>query len=835
MTTQNPYDLPAPLHLPRALTLAADARLSRTDYTDDQSWEFSVGAQDSPALALQTRYGGRVGLASLVPMWLLDGRTIYQAMTYTRPPQMTAFAPGYVRAEAGLAPNLALTADVWVMESHAVGARYTVVNTGAQDALLRLDLFGHVGMGGRALRLAVLTLDDGRSALALGDFAGLRPIVLMQDGGAQITPNGKASPKLSQAVSIPAGGVIMLRWVHAGLRDLRDSLALAESWLAEDWDAHFRAVNLAAEAIPTVRTGSPELDSVIALSYHTLVQAVLRPTGALPHATFVTARQPQHGYSANGDGSDHERAWSGQPAQLAYPVALALAQIDPALAQGIVLNALAVQTPEGGIDARPGMAGQRQGFASPPLLAALTWEVYQISGDEAFLRAALPGLVRFFNYWLARGAGGLPAWDDERQTGYLYFPTFGRGSQWAQNADIRHVVGPDMAAYLLAEAGSLAQIACALGDDGLAATVTAQQDALRGWLEALWDGERERYAYHDRALRAVSRPVMLLTDARADEDHFIAQKLPTPARLIVRVTGGTGKTPRLTLLLDGTDADGSPVSEMASPPAFGWYRGYGVYTSQHVYAALDRVRVEGLSRVYRLEVTTLDTTRTDLNTLLPLWGANLPQPRAEALVKLATGPFWRPNGVSMTPHDDPDFDPSNQRGSGGVWPLWAGLVGLGLWRHRRYAEAVTLLHRLLTAQAAALLADGHFHEFYHSDEPQGLGEAGSLSGIAPLHLLMRTLGVLITSSSSAWVGGVFAWGAPVTVQQHGVTVTRSSTGTQVAFPSGYVADIEADAEWQRVDDPAPLATGTLSTPAAPPRPAAEQPSAGRVVIRVELE
>src|SRR5450432_3570564 len=48
---------------PLALQLAADARLSQTDYFDDQVWELALGSPGNPALALQTSYGGRIGLA----------------------------------------------------------------------------------------------------------------------------------------------------------------------------------------------------------------------------------------------------------------------------------------------------------------------------------------------------------------------------------------------------------------------------------------------------------------------------------------------------------------------------------------------------------------------------------------------------------------------------------------------------------------------------------------------------------------------------------------------------------------------------------------------------
>ena len=41
--------------MPFSLPLAADARLSATDYLDDQVWEMRLGWAGFPALTLQTR------------------------------------------------------------------------------------------------------------------------------------------------------------------------------------------------------------------------------------------------------------------------------------------------------------------------------------------------------------------------------------------------------------------------------------------------------------------------------------------------------------------------------------------------------------------------------------------------------------------------------------------------------------------------------------------------------------------------------------------------------------------------------------------------------------
>jgi hypothetical protein len=77
---------------------------------------------------------------------------------------------------------------------------------------------------------------------------------------------------------------------------------------------------------------------------------------------------------------------------------------------------------------------------------------------------------------------------------------------------------------------------------------------------------------------------------------------------------------------------------------------------------------------------------------------------------------------------------------------------------------------------------------------------------------MRSLGVRIISHAKVWVGGPFAWENPVVMQQHGVTVRRSSTGTRIEFPSGYSSDISGD-DWQEISDPNPV-----HPPPVPPVP-----------------
>lgn len=786
---------------PLCLTLAADARFSSTDYLDDQIWEVVLKTGESPGLALQTRYGGRVGLASLVPMWFHEGRPIYQAQAYAKPPYVTAFAPGYIRIQATLTSQLALQAEYWAMESHAVGAKFTLANAHVEPTSVRVELVGFVASSGKEQRTSLIHLPDGSNALSLGKVGDIKPIVLLE--GARSTPEavGSESHKLSVEVTIPGRKKTVVRFVQAARPGASDSAALAQKWLTVDWDEAFKQIATAEDSIPQIETGDVETDTTIAFAWKELVQAFLKPTASLPNASFVSTRQPAHGFNNAAD-----RGWKGQAVHHSYLAGLAAASVSPTLAQGLIQNYLALQQPDGWIDARPGLGGQKQNELAAPILARLSWGIFQYTEDSDFIREAFPKLRLFFNRWFKpdtdRDGDGLPEWQSEAQSGFVYNPTFATWQAWGGGADIRCVESPDLAAYLLSEAYSLREMAYFLRDTAAESELKSRIADLEKGLESLWKPELGRYAYRDFQSHQTLSGLPIITDARASEELFPSVSLPQPNRIVIRVSGGVNLLPRMTLHIDGIDATGQKISESATGEQFTWAGGRGVYTTQHIYAQVDRIQTSGLSRVYRIDAHSVDLSRLDINALLPLWTPGRPAEHAEALIKLLSDPqhFWRESGVAMQSGLDSLFDPSNANGSGAVWPYWLTLIGEGLIESGQMQLATELLRRLIRVQVQVLKEQKAFAEFYHSDQAKGLGESGHLSGIVPLHLLMRTLGVRVISAGKVWVGGAFHWDTPMTIRQRGVTIIRSAEGTQISFPSGYETSVSGE-KWKEVIDP----------------------------------
>lgn len=777
-------------HDPAAPTLAADARLSYTDPADDHIWALAQGEGSSTALSLHTRYGGRVGMVSLAPLWWLGGRAIHAAADYHAAPVITAFAPAYLQAEAKLTPTILLLAQYWAFDSHSIGGQFMLANAGDTAVDITLHLVGFIAHERHETHPVPLPLPAGGHALMLGHIGDLFPAVLLENGQA-----GESGHSLTMTLVIPPNGKRELRWTQAALTDPTASLARARAILRDDWTVHHTRVMQAAEIIPAIETGDADTNAAFAWSYHQLVQSFVHPAGGLPHLHPVPVRQPNRGF--------HGSSGSLHPAE-AYLIALAAAPVDAALAQGIIRNYLSVQREDGWIDLYPA-GGRGRDLLCLPILARLAWGIFHYTEDDVFLRETYNGLRRFFDRWFApdldTDGDGLPEWQSEMQLPYPHIPAFARSVPWGAGTDIRTVESPDLIAYLHSEAISLHEISYYLRlppDEPLKARMAALRDAL----EALYQPTLGRYAHRDRDTHAAHAGEIILADGTGDEEHLLAHTLRVPARLVVRVTGGLERAPAMTLHIEGVDAAGQPVVETADERRFVWSSGKGVYTTRAVFSVVNRLWLDGLVRVYRVSAAVPAIDRLDISAVVPLWSVGIPRERSEGIRALLQDErtFKRGSGIPVVPASDPDYDPASARGAGGVWPFYVTLIGEGLIESGHFDEAAALLHRFVTNQTRALKAQQHFSEFYHAEAPQGLGEQGHIGGIVPLHLFLRIAGVRIISPRVVWAGGAFHWPQPVTIRQRGVTVERSANGTKVLFPSGKSVTLEPDAPLQEIYD-----------------------------------
>ena len=429
---------------PLALRIAADTRLTPTDYADDQSWELSLNGGEPPAMAVRTTFGLRARDLRLFPLFSENDRSISDPADFVGQPALRAFFVNYLRVEFEPLPDLLVTAHYWVVESHVLAGQFTLVNRDPEQRTrtVTVSLAGLLKplAGGdapeRPARGAAQNRPLGPSqreefAVLEGQTGNLNIIVAMDE---EARGDSAPHPLLARTVELPAGEPMAVRWACAARPSTAEGLVLLREAFAREWEGEFARLELVNESLLEIETGDKDWDAALAFAQNVSLRCFVGPTDKLPYPSFVFSRNPDRGYSRKGDGSDHSWLWDGQVATEAYVALPNIVHAAPELAKGVLLNWLAIQDERGFIDWKPGLAGQRNKALCIPILASLAWKIYEDTQDLTFLDQCYLGLYRFFNAWFSsrhdRDGDGLPEWSHTIQSAFDDNPSFVRWQKW---------------------------------------------------------------------------------------------------------------------------------------------------------------------------------------------------------------------------------------------------------------------------------------------------------------------------------------------------------------------------------------------------------------------
>jgi len=808
---------------PLYLTLAADARLCTPDYYNDHTWEIEVGGGDPPALALRTSYGLRARTMRLFLRLTEGGIVVTDPAAFVEPPRLRRFYPNAATFDFVPIPNLSVTSDFWVPESHAVAARLTLKNTGAEKRHLGLEV------------CAILAPLDGQSIastqqqlvhILAGQTGGLVPVVFIT-GGPQHGPGPYPSLKLE--IDLDSGATRQFTMAQAATDTLAGSFELARRTAARPWEPErARIERVSAADMVEIETGDANWDAALAFSQTAALGMALPGGSHLPETTFVSARHLDLGFSRKGDGSDFPPSWTGITSLEAQYIDTVLVGA-PSMTRASLLNFLSTQRPDGWIDHKPGPAGQRSKMLAAPVLATLAWKWFEVQHDESLLEPSFPRLLRFFQMWLSaehdRDGDGAPEWDHVLQTGFDDNPLFDTWNPWSQGLDVSLVLSPPLLAMLFNEAQSLLRMAAHLHrPEEETSALQAAAASLKRTLQASWNARSSLYLYRDRETGS-SQHGMLVAKRRGSGHMSPHTALDQPSRLLVEVQtkNPASKRPELEILEDANQGD----VELLEGHQFQWRTGGLIATTHRIYDRVDLITVRGLEAGDRIVVRTIDTSGKDLTLALPLWAGIPSRQQAQSMVNktlMNRGRFERPCGLTILPApsteveapepattpvpsdakplssllstaasrtpphptasrtklDSPDVEPVSMS----VHMPWNALICEGMLRYGFRTEAVRLLTRLMHPIIMNLKLHHSFYQRYHGQRGAGLGERNSLQGLAPVGLFLEVLGVRLLSATRVRLEhrNVFPW--PVTIRYRGLTVARGLDRTVVTFPNG---------------------------------------------------
>ncbi len=784
-------DVLIPADGPYSLRLAADVRMGPTDYVDDQIWHLRLGGGDPDAIAITSRFGRRIRSMQVFPGFTWAGRSVTSPEYFEGAPMIRKSFPNYAMIECNPFEDLQVIAEYWVSDSHNLAGRISVQNQGMTTKGFQLNLFALLRSGGGSQAMEKVTL---RGANVLqGKIGDLTPVLFIE-GGATTQP--AAYPALTVGQNLEPNESRSWSWSLSNEKNLERSFEKARETVDTNWDGEVAQIHLANARWVIVESGNPDWDSAFRMSQKVALGSMIGPTPRLPFPSPVLSRNPDQGYSPAGDGKEYGTSWAGQEAIPSYIAMKQLLYSNPELAMGVVKNFLYTGSVDGVVDWKPGLGGQRSGMLCVPILAGLSWELYERTEDSVFLRTVYPQLLDFFQSWFEgsydRDQDGHPEWSHALQAGFEDWSTFDRWTLSGGGFDISKAETPDLLTLLVRECRALILMAETLSMEADLGSLNKQQEELLASFERLWNAEMGAFQQIDRDLHT-SNPGELIASESGSFDLKPNRSFEQPIRLMIRVTGPERESKDLKVRLEGRGPRGGKRVETLRARDFQWYWEFGTVTSDLTTDKIDRIHVQGVDDRYSIEVWAPDLTCSDSASLLPIWSLDLESQRAAQIIEqtlLNPDRFYRNYGIPSLSADDEVYAPSERMGPGRILPFHHLLICEGLLEQGYVAESVDFLTRYMNAIVQTLKKEHGFRERYDPETGEGSGDLDHLCGLAPLDLFLKSLGIYLISPRKVQVqvGNPYPW--PVTIHWQGLKIQSTPVSVIVTFPDGQIVIVK---------------------------------------------
>jgi hypothetical protein len=765
------------------LTLSADARLSPTDYTNDQIWELNFGNSEPPALSLQTTFGLRARICRIFPRFIFNGQVINNPTHFYHPITIHQYYPNYISLSFKPFSCVNVIIEYWVPGSHAIAGRSKIINITHEPCQIQLDWAELLVPGPDGNRMA--TNEIGLTTVLSGQIVNLNPVLFLTGGALA----GKSPyPSLNLSYDIPPHGEQESQWAHVTLPDMNASYQLAKEIINTNWDAEFAHISRINSQQIQINTGNQDWNNAFYLAQTIANQLILQPTQLSKAASYIYTRNPDQGFSLLKDGSDYNHLWNGQTTLDTYYLTNFILPASPELLKGMLDNFLATQTLHGEIDWKSGLGGQRSQLLATPLLAYMSWQYYEYADDIKYLSSVFPKLLNFFFSWFTsahdRDNDLIPEWDQSIQTGYEEHPQFSYTYPWSAGIDISTVESPDLISYLYRECQSLISITKLLKNSEETNRLERISDQLKSMVEQSWSDHHACYLYRDRDSH-ISTQAEFLGKIMGSGVMEIHKELLQPLRPTIHFNTKRKGTLPVQIFIHGITTTGSHRIDHIPTNRMRWHLGSGFVTSEYLYKTIEKIEVTGISDDVEVIAQSASLTSLDQTLLLPLWAGIPSEDKAKILINLTImnkKKLLSPFGLRSC-SDMPGMSDFPEDFFGIHLPLIT-LVLDGLVRYGERKKAADIFTRLMKAVVQSFRIDLKFHQYYHSETGKPLGTINSLTSLIPIGLFLNIAGVKIISPSKVEISGnnPFPW--PVTLKYRGLTLVQQEKKALIIFPDG---------------------------------------------------
>ncbi len=768
---------------PVRLTIASDARLTPTDYTNDQIWELNLGNSEPPAITLQTTYGLRARSCRIFPRFIINGETVNNPAHFHHSITIHHYFPNYINLSFRPFSSINVTLEYWVPDSHSIACRTKMVNTSREGCQIQVEWVELLVPAEDGNRMS--STEIGVTTILSGQTANLTPVFFLT-GGAQ--PGKSPYPSLNLSYNLSSHGEQSLYWAQASLKEMNASYEQAKEIINKNWDTEFARIKRMNSQRMELFTGNQDWDSAFYLAQTLVDQLLIHPDLKIDAISYVSSRTPDQGFSLLQDGFDYNYTWNGQTAHAAYYLTNFLFPSSTEIFKGVLDNFFASQAIHGELDNKPGIGGQRSHILATPLLAQMTWLYYQYTGSQEYLHNTFPKLLAFFLSWFTpahdRDNDSIPEWDQVIQTGHEDHPLFSILGDVSGGLEISTVESPDLCSYLFRECQSLILIAREIGDTEPITRLESVRDNLMATVDQSWDDSRACFLYRDRDshLTTTAEVIGRRSGTGTIEIH---REFRPPVRPTIQFFSQKEGTRPVQLYIHGTGPSGTHRVDHISTDQIHWNIKGGHLTCEFIYEFIEHIEVTGLVPGDELVVHASDLNHIDQTLLLPLWAGIPTDQRAKILINLTImnkKKFLSAYGLKSS-FDYPNLS-ENVEYYEAMYIPWICLILEGMIDYGERKKAAEIFTRWMKSVAHSIKSDLAFHQLYNPESGKPLGATNTLTSIIPIGLFLDILGVKILSSTKVEITGSNPFPWSVTIKYHGLTVVHQEKKTLVIFSDG---------------------------------------------------
>ena len=768
---------------PLSLTLAADSRLTNLDYANDQIWEMLPGEGEPASILLQTTFGLRARNMRIFPQFEEAHKVVTDPIEFAEPIGINQFAPNYLKLTCSPFPGIDVILEYWVPDCQTVAGRIGIKNSSSINRNLKFAvcaLLNSSDLSGMAMFPEKMEVAN----VLVGKTGNLTPVLFITGGASSIS---SPYPGLTHSLSLPPGQSRRFIWVMASHSEAEQSFRHARLTATQNFDSQISQIEMLAARQIEITTGDPDWDLAFAMGNKIALSLVHSRTQQLKHSSFVSTRLPDQGYSPGGSGMDYNHLWNGQSGLETWYLTQYLLPAHSDLAKGVLLNFIETQKENGFIDFKPGLAGQTGNFLAAPVLVTIAWEIYQSTFDQTFLKNVFEPLLKFTLAWFDpsqdRDEDGIPEWTSAIQSGFDDHPTFSPWLSWTQGADSTLVESPDLCAFLYREIKLLTKMSDLLFRPEVISQLKPIAEKLHGAVQSSWNNRRASYQYWDRESH-LSQKGKLLKKHTGSGKITLEQSFDQPTRLLIHLQSNQSPLPRVTLTVRGTLSDGKKPQRKISAESIAWQQGRWTLTLPDLYTAVEQIEVKGLSEDDECSLSIVDHTLEDHTLLAPLWAGIPTLVQVNKLIKRKLGnkkSYFRHNGIPASPKMGKKEQPGL---SDFVWLPWNVIIGEGMLAYGKQAEVVDLISRIMGGIIQNLKQEHAFRANYHAELPKTAGQRGSLVGLPPIGLFLKTLGVRPISPWCVEIASLNPFPWQVRVEYRGMQIVSNAEVVTVTFPDG---------------------------------------------------